>query len=152
MEESLRAAVTGLGIEILGALCARAEPAAARVRLCSLVPQKFTSKMYAELCRFMETCHAGQMAEWPAVPGCLKDADETRGHAGVLPKNLEDEYSVIPEEEAKHLENGESRGLQAIHDKLEKNIYIYIDIYNNIIYFFERRRRRCFQPQVIKLD
>uniref|UniRef100_A0A8C4R873 C2H2-type domain-containing protein n=1 Tax=Eptatretus burgeri TaxID=7764 RepID=A0A8C4R873_EPTBU len=106
MEESLRAAVTGLGIEILGALCARAEPAAARIRLCSLVPQKFTSKMYAELCRFMETCHVGQMAEWPAVPRCLKDADETRGHAGIQPKNLEDECSVIPEEEAKHLENG----------------------------------------------
>uniref|UniRef100_UPI00358E704B THAP domain-containing protein 10-like n=1 Tax=Myxine glutinosa TaxID=7769 RepID=UPI00358E704B len=63
MVEVVRATVTGLGIEILGALCARAEPALARVRLCSLATQKFTFTMYAKLCRFMESCSAQQSSK-----------------------------------------------------------------------------------------
>ena len=59
-EESLRAAVTGLGVEIVGGLCARAEPNPVRVRLRALSARKFTCTMYAELCRYMESCCAGR--------------------------------------------------------------------------------------------
>uniref|UniRef100_A0A8C4N847 C2H2-type domain-containing protein n=1 Tax=Eptatretus burgeri TaxID=7764 RepID=A0A8C4N847_EPTBU len=63
MVEVLRATVTGLGIEILGALCARAEPAPVRLRLCYLATQKFTFTMYAKLCWFMESCSAQQSSK-----------------------------------------------------------------------------------------
>uniref|UniRef100_UPI00358E11DE uncharacterized protein n=1 Tax=Myxine glutinosa TaxID=7769 RepID=UPI00358E11DE len=80
-EESLRAVVTGLGIEIFGALCARAEPAPVRDRLCSLVTQKFNYPMYAELYHFMETCEAGRGLERTVVAGHGNYAAETLGPA-----------------------------------------------------------------------
>uniref|UniRef100_UPI00358E30FE E3 SUMO-protein ligase ZBED1-like n=1 Tax=Myxine glutinosa TaxID=7769 RepID=UPI00358E30FE len=78
-EESLRAVVTGLGIEIFGALCARAEPAPVRDRLCSLSTRGFTSTMYAELCRYMESCRAGRASPRTVVPGCANGTEELAG-------------------------------------------------------------------------
>ena len=108
-EESLRAAVTELGIEILGALCARAEPAPVRIRLCSLATLKFTFTMYAELCRYMESCRAGRASERTVVPRLGKDAEETRQHVGVLLIKAKDEDSVGPEDRGKdRVHDGES--------------------------------------------
>uniref|UniRef100_A0A8C4N752 Zinc finger BED domain-containing protein 1-like n=1 Tax=Eptatretus burgeri TaxID=7764 RepID=A0A8C4N752_EPTBU len=92
-DESLRAAVTGLGVEILGALCARAEPAPVRLRLCSLSDRMFTSTMYAELCRYMESCRAGRGSERTVVPG------HGEGPAGILRIKIEDEDSSCRLEE-----------------------------------------------------
>uniref|UniRef100_A0A8C4QQC1 C2H2-type domain-containing protein n=1 Tax=Eptatretus burgeri TaxID=7764 RepID=A0A8C4QQC1_EPTBU len=105
-EESLRAAVTGLGIEILGALCARAEPASARARLCSLVAQKFTSTMYTELCRYMESRHVQPDLKWPIVPSCAKADEETGGSIVILGIDGEDEDYVDPAVEERDLEDG----------------------------------------------
>uniref|UniRef100_A0A8C4QHC6 HTH CENPB-type domain-containing protein n=1 Tax=Eptatretus burgeri TaxID=7764 RepID=A0A8C4QHC6_EPTBU len=96
-EESLRAAVTGLGIEILGALCARAEPPTVRVRLCSLSARRFTYTMYVELCRYMESCRAGRGSERTVVPGRGKTAEG--GPGGVVRiKVKEEEGSLGPPE------------------------------------------------------
>ena len=78
-EESLRAAVTGLGIEILGALCARAEPPTVRDQLCSLAARRFTYTMYVELCRYMESCRAGRGSERTVVAGRGKTAEGRPG-------------------------------------------------------------------------
>ena len=93
-EESLRAAVTGLGIEILGALCARAEPPTVRVQFCSLAARKFPYTMYVELCRYMESCRAGR-------------GSETGGPAGHLRIKVEDSDSVGPEDDRRDPEDGE---------------------------------------------
>ena len=93
-EESLRTAVKEMGIEILGALCARAEPDAVRVRLCSLVTQKFTYTMYAELCCFMESCRAGRGSERTVVAGRGKTAEGRPG--GVVQIKVEEGGSLGP--------------------------------------------------------
>ena len=108
-EESLRAAVTGLGIEILGALCARAEPASARARLCSLVAQKFTSTMYTELCRYMESRHVQPDLKWPIVPACAKADEEKGGSIVFLGIDGEDEDFVDPAVEERDLEDGKCK-------------------------------------------
>uniref|UniRef100_A0A8C4R7R9 C2H2-type domain-containing protein n=1 Tax=Eptatretus burgeri TaxID=7764 RepID=A0A8C4R7R9_EPTBU len=96
-EESLRATVTGLGIEILGALCARAEPPTVRVRLCSLSARKFTYTMYAELCQYMESCRAGRGSERTVVAGRGKTAEGRPGGV-VRIKVKEEEGSLGPPE------------------------------------------------------
>uniref|UniRef100_UPI00358FEC8C uncharacterized protein n=1 Tax=Myxine glutinosa TaxID=7769 RepID=UPI00358FEC8C len=100
---SLRAVVRGLGIEILGALCARAEPAPARIRLCFLATLKFTSTMYAILCRFMESCHARTSSELTNVSRYENDSEIGRP-AGVLWIKVEDEYSFGPAEKTRDSE------------------------------------------------
>uniref|UniRef100_A0A8C4QC73 C2H2-type domain-containing protein n=1 Tax=Eptatretus burgeri TaxID=7764 RepID=A0A8C4QC73_EPTBU len=110
-EESLRAVITGLGIEILGALCARAEPVPARVRFCSLSARTFTSTMYTELCRYMESCLAGRGSERTVVPGLGKDAEEFGEPAEVLRIKIEDSDSVGPEEEGRDPDDGAEREL-----------------------------------------
>uniref|UniRef100_UPI00358EC1B0 uncharacterized protein n=1 Tax=Myxine glutinosa TaxID=7769 RepID=UPI00358EC1B0 len=116
-EESLRATVTGLGIEILGALCARAEPASARVRLCSLVAQKFTFTMYTELCQYMESRHVQQDLKWPLVPAHGKahgdEADEDEESIIFLGMNEEDEDFVDHAVEGRDLDDG-------MHEKFTK--------------------------------
>uniref|UniRef100_A0A8C4NL44 C2H2-type domain-containing protein n=2 Tax=Eptatretus burgeri TaxID=7764 RepID=A0A8C4NL44_EPTBU len=106
-EESLRAAVTELGIEILGALCARAEPPPARVQLCSLAAQKFTSTMYAGLCRFMESCLLSQGPQQLESVTSIKETEgRARGPPGDLWKKGEDKDSVGVKEEERDLEDG----------------------------------------------
>uniref|UniRef100_A0A8C4PZS8 HTH CENPB-type domain-containing protein n=1 Tax=Eptatretus burgeri TaxID=7764 RepID=A0A8C4PZS8_EPTBU len=95
--EALQAVITGLGTEILGVLCARAQPTTARVQLCSLAAQTFTTTMYAELCRFMESCSAPQGSEQAIVSRCQKDVEEMGGSPGVLEIKVEYEDS-FPEE------------------------------------------------------
>uniref|UniRef100_UPI00358EC6A5 uncharacterized protein isoform X2 n=1 Tax=Myxine glutinosa TaxID=7769 RepID=UPI00358EC6A5 len=103
-EESLRAVVMGLGIEIFGVLCARAEPAPARVRLCSLSTREFTLAMYAKLCCFMESCIARKGSEQLVVPGCDNDSEKV-GRTEVLQVKVEDGYLVDPEEEGSYTED-----------------------------------------------
>uniref|UniRef100_UPI00358E51E8 uncharacterized protein isoform X1 n=1 Tax=Myxine glutinosa TaxID=7769 RepID=UPI00358E51E8 len=103
-EESLRAVVMGLGIEIFGVLCARAEPAPARVRLCSLSTREFTLAMYAKLCCFMESCIARKGSEQLVVPGCDNDSEKV-GRTEVLQVKVEEEYLVDPEEEGSYTED-----------------------------------------------
>uniref|UniRef100_UPI00358E225B uncharacterized protein isoform X1 n=1 Tax=Myxine glutinosa TaxID=7769 RepID=UPI00358E225B len=99
-EESLRAAITGLGIEIFGALCARAEPAPVRDRLCALSARKFPYTMYAELCRYMESVRAGRISERTFVPGCGgKEPGVPVISALVLQIKIEDEYPGLEEDE-----------------------------------------------------
>ena len=98
-EESLRAAVTGLGVEILGALCARAEPPTVWVRLCSLSARRFTYTMYVELCRYMESCRAGRGSERIVVPRRGEDVEEPEGPGGVHRVRIEDKDSIGPQEE-----------------------------------------------------
>ena len=105
-EESLLAVVTGLGIEILGALCARAEPAPVRVRLCSLSARKFTYTMYVELCRYMESCRARRGSERTVVPGYGKDTELTGGPGGVVRIKVEEENFGL-EGDQRNTENGE---------------------------------------------
>uniref|UniRef100_A0A8C4QVC1 Uncharacterized protein n=1 Tax=Eptatretus burgeri TaxID=7764 RepID=A0A8C4QVC1_EPTBU len=97
-EDSLRATVTGLGIEILGGLCARAEPATVRVRFRYLSARRFTYTMYAELCRYMESCRAWRGSEWAVVPGHDMDAEGTGRPAAMLRMKEEDEDSVCDED------------------------------------------------------
>uniref|UniRef100_UPI00358DE08E zinc finger protein 239-like n=1 Tax=Myxine glutinosa TaxID=7769 RepID=UPI00358DE08E len=98
-EESLRAAVTGLGVEILGGLCARAEPAPVRVRFRALSARKFTCTMYAELCWYMESCRAEQGSERTFIPGRSEDFEESGGSGGVLRMQSEDKDSIGPQED-----------------------------------------------------
>ena len=107
-DESLRAAVTGLGIEILGTLCARAEPAPVRVRLCSLSARKFTYTMYSELCRYIESCRAGRGSERTIVPGRGKHGEETGLSAGIQRIKVEDRGPVGPQVAVRDSEDGES--------------------------------------------
>uniref|UniRef100_A0A8C4Q9N0 C2H2-type domain-containing protein n=1 Tax=Eptatretus burgeri TaxID=7764 RepID=A0A8C4Q9N0_EPTBU len=106
-EESLRAAVTGLGVEIFGALCARAKPAPVRVQLCSLAALKFTFTMYAELCQYMESCRAERGSERLVEPGSGrgKFAELTGGPDGVVRIEVEHEHLGLEEDE-RNLENG----------------------------------------------
>uniref|UniRef100_UPI00358F72E4 uncharacterized protein n=1 Tax=Myxine glutinosa TaxID=7769 RepID=UPI00358F72E4 len=101
-EESLRSAITGLGIEIFGALCARAEPAPVRDLLCSLSARKFTFTMYVELCRYMDSCRAGRRSGRTVVTGRGMFAEETEGPPGDLEVKIEDEDSVGREEEERN--------------------------------------------------
>uniref|UniRef100_UPI00358E6D37 uncharacterized protein n=1 Tax=Myxine glutinosa TaxID=7769 RepID=UPI00358E6D37 len=101
-EESLRALVTEMGIEIFGALCARDEPAPVRVRLCALATRKFTFTMYAELCRYMETCRAGRGSGWTV-------AMETGRPTGDMRIKGEESDSVVPEDARRDLEDGEQK-------------------------------------------
>uniref|UniRef100_UPI00358E0C20 uncharacterized protein n=1 Tax=Myxine glutinosa TaxID=7769 RepID=UPI00358E0C20 len=103
-EESLQAAVKGLGIEILRLLCAHAESAQSRVRLCSVSKQTFTLIMYAKLCCFMESCFDRKGSEQPAVSGCENDSEMER-HIEVLQVKVEDEYLVDPEEKERYTVN-----------------------------------------------
>uniref|UniRef100_UPI00358FAEBB zinc finger protein 664-like isoform X2 n=1 Tax=Myxine glutinosa TaxID=7769 RepID=UPI00358FAEBB len=88
-KEALRAAVNELGIEILGALCACAEPAPMRARFCSLAARKFTYPMYAELCYFMELC-----SEQLDSQSLRCGMDPEGGYAGVLRIAVDDKDSV----------------------------------------------------------
>uniref|UniRef100_UPI0035902D2C uncharacterized protein isoform X2 n=1 Tax=Myxine glutinosa TaxID=7769 RepID=UPI0035902D2C len=97
-EEVLQAAVTELGIEILGALCARAEPAPVRLRLCSLAARKFTTTMYAELCHHMEMYCVRPQSKWTILRGSGKYAEEMGGD-GFLQIKTEDNDFVDPERE-----------------------------------------------------
>uniref|UniRef100_A0A8C4QIQ4 C2H2-type domain-containing protein n=1 Tax=Eptatretus burgeri TaxID=7764 RepID=A0A8C4QIQ4_EPTBU len=111
-EESLRAAVTGLGIEILGALCARAEPPTVRVRLCCLAARKFTYTMYVELCRYMESCRAGRGSELTVVAGRGKPVEEPTGLPVEEPTGLPvEEPTGLPVEEPTGLPVEEPTGL-----------------------------------------
>uniref|UniRef100_A0A8C4R435 C2H2-type domain-containing protein n=1 Tax=Eptatretus burgeri TaxID=7764 RepID=A0A8C4R435_EPTBU len=114
-EEVLQAAVTELGTEILGALCARAEPAPVRLRLCSLVARKFTFTMYAELCHYMELCSMRRQLESTNACKCGKDAEETGGPvgkpSGILQIKAQDEASVDPGEEGINPEHVEKEKL-----------------------------------------
>uniref|UniRef100_UPI00358EAEAB gastrula zinc finger protein XlCGF7.1-like n=1 Tax=Myxine glutinosa TaxID=7769 RepID=UPI00358EAEAB len=101
-EESLRALVTEMGIEIFGALCARAEPAQVRVQLCALATRKFTFTMYAELCRRMETCRAGRGTGWTV-------AMETGRPIGDMRIKVEESDSFVPENDRGDLEDGEQK-------------------------------------------
>uniref|UniRef100_UPI00358E9300 oocyte zinc finger protein XlCOF26-like n=1 Tax=Myxine glutinosa TaxID=7769 RepID=UPI00358E9300 len=114
-EESLRAAVTGLGVEILRGLCARAEPAPVRFRIRALSARKVTCTMYVELCRYMESCCAWREAEWTVEPGCGEDGEDTQGRDGELNANggpagvrikIEDQYLVGPVDKGNYLEDG----------------------------------------------
>uniref|UniRef100_UPI00358DF1F0 zinc finger BED domain-containing protein 4-like n=1 Tax=Myxine glutinosa TaxID=7769 RepID=UPI00358DF1F0 len=93
-EESLRAVVTGLGVDLFGGLCARGEPAPVRDRLCALSARKFTFTMHAELSRYMESCRAGRGSERTAVPGRGSDVEEGHDADGVVRIKVEDEDPV----------------------------------------------------------
>ena len=93
--------VTELGIEIFGALCARAEPPTVRDQLCSLSARKFTFTMYAELCRYMESCRAGRGSERTVVAGRGKTAEGGPGgvvRIKVKEEEEEEEGSLSPPE------------------------------------------------------
>uniref|UniRef100_UPI00358E6924 uncharacterized protein isoform X2 n=1 Tax=Myxine glutinosa TaxID=7769 RepID=UPI00358E6924 len=124
-EESLRATITGLGIEIFGALCARAEPAPVRVQLCALSARMFTVTMYAELCRYMESVRARRRSGRTVVSRRGKDVEETGGPAGALQIKVEqEEYSGL--EHGRDPEDG-------------------LCIYNSIRMFEEQRREHHLQ-------
>uniref|UniRef100_UPI00358FDAD3 zinc finger protein 239-like n=1 Tax=Myxine glutinosa TaxID=7769 RepID=UPI00358FDAD3 len=103
-EESLRAVVMGLGIEIFGALCARAEPAPVRDRFCALATRKFTFTMYAKLCRYMEACRAGQGSGWTV-------ALETGRPTGDMRIKGEESDTFVLEDDRRDLEDGEQKKL-----------------------------------------
>uniref|UniRef100_UPI00358E978A uncharacterized protein isoform X3 n=1 Tax=Myxine glutinosa TaxID=7769 RepID=UPI00358E978A len=107
-EESLRAVVTELGIEIFGALCARAEPALVRDRLCSLSARKFTFTMYVELCRYMESC---RVRRGPGRTVAMETGGLTGGPHGVLRIRIEDQGLVDPEEKGRLPEDGKREKL-----------------------------------------
>ena len=110
-EDSLRATVTGLGIEILGGLCARAEPVTVRARFRTLSARTFTYTMYAELCRYMES--------WLAVGDDEPTVEEVEAPTGLLRIKVEEEEdSACFEEEGKDSEDGESWELQTLRHKL----------------------------------
>ena len=113
-EESLQAAVKGLGIEILRGLCAHAKPTLARVRLCSLSTQTFPLIMYAKLCCFMESFIDRKGSEQPVVPGCENDS-EMVGRIEILQVKVEDEFLVGPEEEGSYTEDCKLSVMQALH-------------------------------------
>uniref|UniRef100_UPI0035900FB4 zinc finger protein 134-like n=1 Tax=Myxine glutinosa TaxID=7769 RepID=UPI0035900FB4 len=98
-EESLRASVMGLGIEIFGALCARAEPAPVRDRFRALSARMFTFTMFAELCRYMESFRARRRSERTVVSRRGKYVEETGGPDEVLWIEDEDEDLWIEDED-----------------------------------------------------
>uniref|UniRef100_A0A8C4QMI7 DUF4817 domain-containing protein n=1 Tax=Eptatretus burgeri TaxID=7764 RepID=A0A8C4QMI7_EPTBU len=103
-EESLQAAVKGLGTEILRGLCAHAKPTLARVRLCSLSTQTFPLTMYVKLCCFMESFIDRKGSEQPVVRGCENDS-EMVGRIEILQVKVEDEFLVGPKEEGSYTED-----------------------------------------------
>uniref|UniRef100_A0A8C4NNQ2 HTH CENPB-type domain-containing protein n=1 Tax=Eptatretus burgeri TaxID=7764 RepID=A0A8C4NNQ2_EPTBU len=110
MEESLQAAVTGLGIKILGTLCAGAKSTATKVRLRFLAARKFTDTMYAELCLYMDSCLARLGSERTIAPGHGNDAKEMEapggGPSGGMRIMRDDEDSGAPKAKRRGFEDG----------------------------------------------
>uniref|UniRef100_A0A8C4QH14 Uncharacterized protein n=1 Tax=Eptatretus burgeri TaxID=7764 RepID=A0A8C4QH14_EPTBU len=93
-KESLRAAVIGMGTEILALLCARADPAPVRVQLRYLSTRKFTDIMYADLCRYMDMICTQDSKQNLGPLSKLEDMDPER-FSGVVRNKGED--SIDPE-------------------------------------------------------